>query len=115
MAETLANHIAWLVRGVSTAHLWVGGNAWRVGWWCGGKDILLGPERTTRPPVSGFSCWRGVPPFVEGLLFLAGAIFHQTAFGTRLCSGDVGGGCGWWVACCLRIAQWMRASLWSSL
>ena len=93
MAETLANHTSGGgFSSTACCPMFVGcgcgvGNRWR---WCGGEDILLGPERTTRPLVSGFPAFRG------WLLFLAGAIFHQTVrlvrWGWVLRVVGVGGG-----------------------
>jgi len=108
MAETLANHIcgeqfdSWYC---PCPRVIGGGGVERFGWlaWCGGGNILLGPERTTMVVMIGVvvSGRCHLPPNYVLILLLRG--------------WGVGGGCGWWVACCLRIAQWMRASLWSSL
>ena len=86
------------------------------GWWCGWfgvPNILLGPEGTSAcDGVAGFGSSGPVWPSVAKLL-------HDMSLWRvfRLGAGVVGcvvAGWGFGVGRCLRIAQWTRASLWSS-
>ena len=104
MAETLASSVRQrlLVLVLPPGGVW-SGLVVRLG---GASNILLGPEETS--PL----WWWGCSRVVQSLLWVAiPACVHAV--------GCVGGclvvaGVGWWVGRCLRIAQWTRASLWSS-
>ena len=91
MAETLANHIAWLVCCVSTAHL---------SGWVGTRGGLAGGV------VIETSCWvlkEQPDPWLVGFLPAGGAslwrgcCFWPVPSSTKLCSGVLASGCGWWV------------------
>ena len=91
-----------------------------------GSGALLGPEETDRCVVA----WPGcvvVVLWVDAVVVWSGWVAvgwvcglgrvhrHRTAsVVTFLVVVGVGGGLRWGPACCLRTAQWTRASLWSS-
>ena len=65
-------------------------------------NTLLGPEGTSAAPLRwGFLVASGLPE--------SRAQLRSPVGGCVACGGWFG------VGCCLRIAQWTRASLWSSL
>jgi hypothetical protein len=89
VAETLVNHIVWLVRGVSTAHF---------SGWVGTRGGLVGGV------VVKTSCWVlkeqpdprwGIP--CVGCPGGGGCCFWPVPSSTKLCSGVSTSGCGWWV------------------
>ena len=69
-----------------------GGDVW--------ADTLLGPEGTSPPAVPVFLFWMVICALIAKL--------SGPGWGWACCGGVGVGGC------LLRIAQWMRASLWSS-
>ena len=80
---------------------WVGWNGLCGGWWVVGA--LLGPEGTGM----------GGPLFLGGFLVLV-VLWGRPGFRTTWVFSGFGGALGLVSVCCLRTAQWTRASLWLS-
>jgi hypothetical protein len=84
------------------------------GWWCGWfgvPDILLGPEGTSCHGCGVWFFWSSLA-FVAKLPHIL--LFVPWFRGVGGSCGVCGGWLRFGVGRCLRIAQWTRASLWSS-